>query len=172
MKCPSVESFADFLSGELHEDELARFKEHLAVCPSCQQRMAGEERLSALLRNHLPLKAPMDFRDRVLAKLALSKARIPIPDWLFAVAFGLLVAFGGLTVGRFGGAILQNLTGKVSDLPFDTKILGEFDKIGFFQHGDWIAQLSGGGNLILVNFALAGIILCWGLWQMVKALRR
>lgn len=32
---------ADYLSGELVQDTLARFEHHLSLCPNCQRYLAG-----------------------------------------------------------------------------------------------------------------------------------
>lgn len=171
MNCPSLQRFEDYLSGELSGDELRQFEEHLQSCASCRQALEGEKQLDDLLRSQPLMKAPQGFSRRVMANLTFVEKSSTLPDWLMALALGLIISFTGFMIGKLGLPFLRSLTDKVGTLIANSDILAGLEKVGGFAQSDWFLQLSGGSHLLVLNFIVAGIILCWGLWQMVKALR-
>lgn len=171
MKCPPLKIFEDYLSGDLPTEERLRLEVHLESCASCRKVLSREKELNDLLRNQPMLKAPEGLHARIMSRLpALEKPAI-LPDWLTALAFGLLLAFGGFMVGKFATPLIGNLAEKIAALEVDPNLVKEFDKLGIIAQGDWFTQFSSGGNIIIINLIVGGIILSWGLWQIVKALR-
>ena len=171
MKCPPLQVFEDYLSGDLPTKERLHLEAHLESCASCQKVLDREKQLDDLLRSQPIMKAPEDFYVRIMSKLPTLEKPAILPDWLTALAFGLILAFGGFMVGKLTTPLIGNLTEKVGTLKIDPNLVKEFDKLELLAQGDWFSQLSSGGNIIIINLIVGGIILCWGLWQMVKALR-
>lgn len=171
MKCPPIERFEDYLSGELTTEESRQFDEHLKACAVCQNVLEGEKRLDDLLRSQILVKAPEGFSQRILAKLTPVKTKSSLPDWLQAFALGLIVTFLGLFFGRLGKPLIDRMVEKISLLGKGVNIQKGIENLGIFTEKDWGSGLLGGNELFIVNILIGGVILCWGLWQMVKALR-
>ncbi|HDH57038.1 MAG TPA: hypothetical protein ENF16_00335 [Bacteroidetes bacterium] len=171
MKCPPLQMIEDYLSGELPAEDRIRLEEHLESCVSCRKVLSRERELDDLLRYQPILKAPEGLYARIMSKLPAQEKTALLPDCLTALAFGLLLAFGGFMVGKFATPLIGNLAEKIAAFRLDPEMVAEIDRFGLLSQGDWFSQLSSGGNIIIVNLIVGGIILCWGLWQMVKALR-
>ena len=103
-------SFADervtaYLDGELDAAELARFEADLERDPSLQAELDALVQVQVTLREHLPMKAPADFLDDVLAaaaeegvvQLAWYRRPFGIPlEGLAVAAAALLVVYVAL----------------------------------------------------------------------------
>jgi len=171
MNCSELHTLEDYLDGTLPEEECRRFERHLKACASCQQAVEQEKSLQNLIKSQLQLKAPPDFQRRILKGLMAEESPRLVPDWLWASGLGLVVAVIGLLVGKVGNQFVQKVARGIGDLASRTRLMDYFDNLGSLLQSDWLNQLYGGSNVLMLNFVVAGIILCWGLWQMVKALR-
>ncbi|RJP79815.1 MAG: hypothetical protein C4524_04625 [Candidatus Zixiibacteriota bacterium] len=170
MKCPEPHILEEYLDGDLVETHRREVEDHLAVCSACRTLVESERALAAGLRESLPLAAPPGFHDRVTAALAPARAPSLLPDWLWALGLGLVVALAGLALGRFGASIWPEFSRSLEAfLPDLGRLVRDLNQV--LPGGDWLTQLPGGYFFVL-NFLAAGVVLAWGLWQMVKALRR
>jgi hypothetical protein len=107
----------------------------------------------------------------VLAELPVVKKTSSLPDWLQAFAVGLIVTFLGVFFGNLGKPLINRIMEKVGLLGDGMTIKKSIENLGIFTEVDWSSGLFGGNELLMVNILIAGVIFCWGLWQMVKALR-
>ena len=171
MKCPNLQFFEEYLSDELNSKERLKFERHLQSCTSCAQILEREKNLDDILRSQTLIKAPAGFKARILANIPPVITANMLPDWLQAIALGLFITFIGFMVGKFGVPRLEGLLTKISGLNIDLQVINNLEKYGISLQGAWPAQISGSNFLLVVNFLIAGIIFCWALWQMVKALR-
>lgn len=171
MKCPSLPQFEDFLSGDLAGEERRRFEEHLRSCAVCQKILERERQLDELLRGQPLLKAPPGFSRRVLERLTSVKADRTLPDWVAALSLGVALSFLGFLIGKFGISFIRTLTEDIGALIARADTSSAFKGLEGLIRSDWYLQLTGHSSLLMLNFIVAAIILCWGLWQMVKALR-
>lgn len=125
-----------------------------------------------LLRNQARQKAPYGFRERVIAALGSQTAPGAYPDWLWALGLGLVVAVVGFLVGQIGKDLISTVFRKLAGLSLRPELSKSAEALRALPGLDWLSQLSTANSVLVVNLAVAGIILCWGLWQVVKALRR
>jgi len=172
MNCPELQTFEDYLSGELTDPQRCELEAHLQGCQSCRRVLAREQKFDALLRNQPLLKAPAGFRERLLAALDVRDSSRAYPEWLWALGLGLVIATVGLLAGKLGsrplGRILHEITALVSQSNFGKTA----ESLQSLPGANLLPQFPGGNSILLINFLIGGVILCWGLWQMVKALRR
>jgi anti-sigma factor (TIGR02949 family) len=171
MKCPTIEHIEDYLSGELNPAESRGLETHLEGCAACSALLHQEKQLDKLLRSQSLVKAPQGLRSRVLAELPVVKETSSLPDWLQAFAVGLIVTFLGVFFGNLGKPLINRIMEKVGLLGDGMTIKKSIENLGIFTEVDWSSGLFGGNELLMVNVLIAGVIFCWGLWQMVKALR-
>jgi predicted anti-sigma-YlaC factor YlaD len=73
----------EYLDDGLSLAERARFEEHLATCPSCQQELAGARSLFAALEGLQPVQEPAGFREGVLAGLP-RRTPLRLGRWILA----------------------------------------------------------------------------------------
>lgn len=171
MKCPSIEQFEDFLHGELTAQAEHQFEEHFKTCPACRMVLERERRLDELLRGQSLIRAPEGFTQRVLTALTSAKSSSTLPDWLQAFALGLIVTFLGVFFGRLGKPLIDRIIEKIGLLGKEVNVQKGIENLGILTENDWGSGLFGGNELFFVNVFIGGLILCWGLWQMIKALR-
>jgi anti-sigma factor RsiW len=78
---PSIDQIVDYLHGELSATEDAAIHAHLAGCPACEERRAGEVALTEALRAHARA-AERDLPERVAKNIrdAVERSR-PSPAW-------------------------------------------------------------------------------------------
>ncbi|MCX6640665.1 MAG: zf-HC2 domain-containing protein [bacterium] len=171
MNCPPLQSIEDYLIGALAQSERRTLEEHLETCSSCRQTLAHEQELDDLLRALPNLGAPEGFSKSVLSKMAAKPASRSLPDWLWALGVGLFVTFLGIMASRFGAPFTKELAQEVSSFIHGSGVQNRLSDLGAISQSDWLSQLTTGNNVFILNFAVAGIVLCWGLWQVVKALR-
>jgi hypothetical protein len=171
MKCPTATVFEDYLTGTLAPEETRAFEAHISECATCRQTLEVERRFDALLRSPSLLKAPEGFREKVLSRLDPLEKPNRLPDWLTALALGLLISFAGLMVGKWGDPLIRGVREKISGIDIHLNIFKPLENLLPSVQGNWISQLTAGSHIMILNIAVAGVILCWGLWQKVKALR-
>lgn len=168
MKCPDNKIFDDYFSGLLPTPKRTEFSEHVESCPECKAIFEAEDALDRLLREQQVEKAPAELQRRVMEQIAQMESAKGLPDWFMALAFGLVVSFVGLMVGKLGKPILDLFSREVSNINFS---LFNFEFLNSITQSELYLRITGGSQILLLNFLVAGIIACWGLWQMVKALR-
>jgi anti-sigma factor (TIGR02949 family) len=171
MKCLTIEKVEDYLSGELSPADSSRLEAHMEGCEACRELLQQEQQLDTLLRSQSFIKAPEGLRSSVLAKLPVVKTSSSLPDWLQALALGLIVTFLGVFFGNLGKPLINRIMEKVGVFREGVSLEKGFENLGIFTELDWSSGLFGGNELLVVNGLIAGVIFCWGLWQMVKALR-
>ncbi len=171
MKCPHLHFIEDYLNSELQDDERRKFELHLSSCPVCRGILEEEKSLDSVLRSQQLIQAPAGFSREVVAALPKKGIIGKLPDWTLALAMGLVVTFIGLMVGRFGAPFGKRLMERVASFFSDFNIIPSLGKLEPVVSTEWYQQITGGSNILALNFVIAAIILCWGLWQMVKALR-
>ncbi len=169
MKCPDIEIFDDYLLGLLSPESSNELEAHLAVCPKCRAIMERERLVDEWLRRQKQIPAPPEFFRQVMNAIARKTVRRTLPDWIWAAGIGLFAAYVGIFVGKFGGNFTPLLMGKLRSFIAG---IGSQITLDWVAYDDLVLRFASGNNLLIVNFAVAGIILCWGLWQVVKALRR
>jgi len=86
-----------FQDGELDLATSQKLEEHLASCPSCQQKLAGEQELANLIRSEIPrFQASPFLKTRIQAALRENKSTsATIPSWN---PITLAWAYSGLAV--------------------------------------------------------------------------
>jgi len=99
-----------YQDGELDLTACVKLEEHLAGCLSCQQKLAGEQELTDLIRSETPhFKASPFLKTRIQATLRKEKsssATIPwwkhfSPTWMFSGLAGAAAVLVILAVGIF-----------------------------------------------------------------------
>jgi hypothetical protein len=168
MKCPENKIFDDYFSGLLPFKKRAEFSEHVESCPDCKAIFEAEDALDGLLRTQHTEKAPAELQRRVMEQIAQMESAKGLPDWFMALAFGLVVSLVGLMVGKLGKPILDLISREASNINF-TPFNAEF--LNSITQSELYLRITGSSQILLLNFLVAGIVACWGLWQMVKALR-
>ena len=93
-----------FIDGELPSAEEAAFRQHLAVCPDCQSRLAGVMRLFGDIESLPELPLQRDLSAAVITELSSRQDSIQdLPWWLVlqgAAAAGVLASWLALQPGR------------------------------------------------------------------------
>ena len=168
MKCPEIRVFDDYFSGLLTSKERAELEEHLKACPDCKVFFDSEKQLEGMLRKEQVQKAPIDLHRRVMQQIAELETSRGLPDWFMALAFGLVVSFVGLMVGKLSGPLLDFISQQAA--VFQSHFIN-LEILNSITQSKLYMSLTGGSPILLLNFLVAGTVACWGLWQMVKALR-
>lgn len=169
MKCPDLETIVDYLLGLLTAESSADLEAHLEICPKCRSLLEQERRLDEWLRSRERIPAPPGFFRNVMDSLERKSARQTLPDWIWATGIGLCAAYVGILIGRFGGALSSTLMQRLQSF---IAAIGSPIPADWAAHDGAIFKVAGGDTLLIVNLSVASIIFCWGLWQVVKALRR
>ena len=177
MRCPDIKIFENYLDGDLSSSERQDFENHVTSCASCREVLEREKQLCGWLSVQPLSEAPAGFYMRVMAGLRGQPVPKKYPDWLFALGIGLIVSSSGFLFGKLGlNKIitgLQNLFTTVEETGIKNAIDIEksFANLSVLSQGDWLIQLVSNNSALVINLILGGVILCVGLWQMVKALR-
>lgn len=84
MICPYkyIPYMHDYLDGEISTEQEKELKEHLKLCPECQNHFRQLEKTAALLQSTGHIKAPNGFTEKVLARLPKEKRKAGIHRWL------------------------------------------------------------------------------------------
>jgi anti-sigma factor RsiW len=169
MKCPDLEIFDDYLLGLLSAETSADLEAHLTVCPKCRALLEKERRLDEWFRRWEPIPAPPGFFRNVMSSLEKKHAPRTLPDWIWATGIGFFVAYIGIFIGKLSNTLTPTIIARLRSFLAG---IGSQITLDWVTHEDWVARLTGGNTLLIVNLSVAGIIFCWGLWQVVKTLRR
>jgi hypothetical protein len=172
MKCPDAQIMAEYLTGELSLSQQRELEIHLESCGICRPLWVRERALDRILRTQKRISAPPDLQQRVLAALESPKVHRSLPEWMWALSMGLVVILMGFVLGIFGSPYLDGLKLWFQEHVLSAGVLKSVMDLEHLPQADWLMQLPGINSMSLVNLGVAGIILCWGLWQMFKALRR
>jgi hypothetical protein len=172
MNCPEEQFLEEFLQGEASANDGAAFQQHLESCAPCRLRLEKERQFDGLLRTVPLLKAPAELRQQVLAALQNVRHGFSLPDRLWVIGLALVCAGVGALVGWGGAGFIRGLYSKLSQWAGHFSALDSIRGLPSSAQPDWPSWLSAGNSILLLNFLIAGIILCWGLWQMVRVLRR
>lgn len=104
----AVQLLGPYRDGELDLATCLKLEEHLAGCPSCQQKLTGEQELADLIQSETPRFAPSPFlKTRIQAALREEKSSsAAIPWWkrlsLGSTYSGLAGAAGLLVILAIG----------------------------------------------------------------------
>lgn len=172
MNCPKLQFVEEFLRGEIPPGERAEFEGHLGVCARCQKALTREQQFDEMLRRQPLLAAPEALRERVMVTLGSQRAFFSRADRLWVIGFSLVVAAVGSIIGYGGGEFINAIYSRVSQWFAHAGITGPARGALPTVGSEWLGQLTAGNSVMLLNFLVGGIVLCWGLWQMVKVLRR
>jgi hypothetical protein len=172
MKCPPLQIIEDYLNGDVPVPQRPELEAHIAKCPTCRAILDQERRLGDLLHAAIPLQAPPQLRVMVLQDLDSIESVRTLPEWLWALGMGVAVILVGLFLGMFANPYLGGLKKWVTDHLLQADLLKSFTDLNNLPASDWLSQFPAGSSMMLVNLGVGGVILCWGLWQMLKALRR
>ncbi|UOQ91564.1 anti-sigma factor [Halobacillus shinanisalinarum] len=120
-----------YLDGDLVKEEERRLRDHLQVCPSCQNHFHELKRSITLVKNAGPVTAPSNFTANVMAGLPKEKKRRNYVRWLqrhpmvTAAAVFFILMFSGIffawnqdhqvTVSKQDDLVIQNNTVIVPD---------------------------------------------------------
>jgi hypothetical protein len=171
MNCPPIQTILDYLIGEISGEERIHLESHLLDCPNCQRILAEEQILETTLRTLPALKAPQGFASGVMERISAVPARQSWPDWIWALGIGLLMTFIGLMGNKYGVSILKPAAALFNRLIEKTGLIAEFNEVQNGIPHNWFSMVTSGNNLIAINLTVAGVILSWALWQVVRALR-
>jgi hypothetical protein len=163
---------AEYLSGELSPPQHRELEIHVESCVNCRVLLARERTLDKILRTQKQIPAPLEFQQQVLAALETPKVHRSLPEWMWVLGMGLAVILMGFVLGIFGSPYLDGIKHWFQQHILTAGVLKSVMDLEHLPKADWLMQLSGINSMSLVNLGVAGIILCWGLWQMFKALRR
>jgi hypothetical protein len=172
MKCPDVQIMAEYVSGELSPLQQRELEVHLESCGTCRALLAREQALDKILRAQKRIPAPLELQPQIMAALETPKAQRSLPEWMWVLSMGLVVVLMGFVLGIFGSPYLEGAKLWVQQHILSAGVLKSITDLERLPQADWLMQVPGINSLSLVNLGVAGIILCWGLWQMFKALRR
>jgi anti-sigma factor RsiW len=172
MKCLDLQNIETYLSGDLDSEAARQLELHCQICPACAANLEREEALEKLLRRHLSLEVPAGFHNRMMNKIALEKQSRTFFALNWGIGLGLIIAFLGFLVGKMGGALLPSLYDKFQQALQQSTFLQNLEIAAPDSISKWLLDFSQGNYVMIVNLAVGGIILSWGLWQMVKALNR
>ncbi|TKJ39980.1 hypothetical protein CEE37_09600 [candidate division LCP-89 bacterium B3_LCP] len=171
MECPAIEIFEDYLHGELKITQRTDFEEHIGSCQSCRTVLERENRIDELFQLHTLQRAPAGFIARLTPKLTPVTSQRSLPDWLQALALGLIIVFAGFSLGKWATPFLKDVLLKLSKFGSDKDVLGSFKEIEIFSKSGGALEILSGNEIMALNLFIAGVIFCWGLWQMVKAFK-
>jgi predicted anti-sigma-YlaC factor YlaD len=172
MKCPEIQILEEYLSGELNSSVQHELEAHFASCSTCRTLLAREQNLDKILRNQRQIAAPPELCQQVIAALEDPKVHRSLPEWMWVLSMGLVVIALGFLSGIYGSPYLDGFKLWFKHNILGAGVLKSLPGLGQIPKADWLMQLPGINSVSLVNLGVAGIILCWGLWQMFKALRR
>jgi predicted anti-sigma-YlaC factor YlaD len=172
MKCPEVQIFEEYLNGELSTSVQRELEAHFASCSTCRVLFTREQTLDRILRNQRQIVAPLELHQQIMASLESPKTHRSLPEWMWVLSMGLVVIALGFISGIYGSPYLEGLKLWFKQNIIGAGVLKSLVDLGQNPKADWLMQLPGVNSVSLVNLGVAGIILCWGLWQMFKALRR
>lgn len=172
MKCPEVSIWEDYLNGELDMSVRKDLIFHVQGCSECQMVLTREQRLDQLLRSQSLLKAPANFRQRVMQALELEPSPVTSSDWLWMLGLGLVILSVAGIVAGLGLKYQEQIAHKISWAGLNSAFQALLGGLHLQNTYHWVQQVIGSSTLLPVNLVLAGVILSWGLWQMVVALRR
>lgn len=103
MKCSKAHKFiSPYIDGELPEEDMKTFEDHIKVCPNCRAEFEEGKELHNLFAQTEEFKAPYGFHTRVMANVRSGKTRgIPgIPVFIRlaeTVAIIVVIALGALS---------------------------------------------------------------------------
>jgi hypothetical protein len=172
MKCPDAQIMAEYLSGEISLSQRQELEIHVDSCANCSALLAHERILDKILRTQRRIPAPPELLQQVLAALEAPKVHRSSPEWMWVLSMGVAVILTGFALGILGSPYLEGLKLWFHQHVFSAGVLKSIMDLGYVPKADWLRQVPGINSVSLVNLGVAGIILCWGLWQMFKALRR
>lgn len=91
MTCKKTsKNLSAFTDGELTQDLFVKIKSHLKECSDCRRKLTEYEKIEELLNTRGKVVPPVNFEDRVLAKLKYSEIKSPFPIFRLALAAALL----------------------------------------------------------------------------------
>jgi anti-sigma factor RsiW len=98
--CSHTPKIAALHDRELGREEENRLREHLHICAECREELARMERLSALLREPLPEKAPAALvaRLRSVPRQRIQAELLPVARLLTCVALVLFAVCCSLPI--------------------------------------------------------------------------
>ena len=172
MNCAKIAFIEAYLRDEFSPAERAEFERHLAACPRCRQAVEREQRFDELLRGRPLLAAPATLRERVLKGLDSPKLLFSFSDRIWMIGLGLVLAAIGAIIGYAGREIVSGVYARILQWLALERVFESARSHLPTTGTDWLGQLTAANSLSLLNFFVAAVILCWGLWQMVKVLRR
>jgi len=172
MSCAKIAFIEEYLRGEITPAERSEFERHLASCPRCRQAVEREKRFDELLRGQPQLAAPAMLRERVMKGLDSPKLFFSFSDRIWMIGLGLVLAAIGAMIGYAGREIVGGAYGRILQWLASERFFESARGYLRSSGTDWLGQLTAVNPLSLLNFFVAAVILCWGLWQMVKVLRR
>ncbi|MFH1736216.1 MAG: hypothetical protein ABIE92_16075 [bacterium] len=115
--------------------------------------------------------APAKMHANVMNRISIAPLRNNIPDWLAALAFGLFLAFLGSVIGKWKAPDLDAGISWLSGSPLVAGILEWIGKLAELSPEGWFSASNGSSGILILNMLVAAVILFWGLWQMVRAMR-
>ena len=172
MNCAKIDFIEQFLRGDTAAAERSEFERHLTACPRCRQALERERSFDALLRARPLLAAPATLRERVMKGLDSPKLFFSFSDRTWMIGLGLVLAAIGAIIGYAGREIAGGIYTRISHWLASERLFESARSYLPTAGTDWLGQLTTVNSLSLLNFFVAAVILCWGLWQMVKVLRR
>lgn len=172
MKCPSLQQIEDYLHGELDPTEIQSLQEHFSFCDSCQSALEKERMLDDLLRDQKVIKAPEGFLQGVMVNIRPRSSLSRFPDWIGGIALGVFITFIGFLLGKYAVPFLGSLSENINNQSLRIDLLDGLNKVDLFSKSHWNMVIPSVDPLFLINLSVSLVILCWGLWQMVKAVRR
>ncbi len=172
IKCPEVSVIADYLTGELSAPHRQRLEEHVQICTACMQVLNRERALDGLLRHQQLLKAPPGFQKRLLLALEKEDSAYSPPYWLRALGPGLVIVFVGLLVGNSLSGYAGEIGPKIGSFIAGWFNLPGLKNLEVLPAHSLLPQITGSSQMVLLNLAAAGMVLCWVFWHLIKALRK
>ncbi len=169
MICPERQILDDYLVGDLPATQRQGYEEHFRTCETCQKFLARERQISERLRANLVLRAPAQLQPRVLAALDTRRGYKPIPDWLWMSGLTAALISLGILVAIYSPNLINPELSRGAISSVINKLLENNQIQSTYS---WLQQWTGGSLVIVMNLFVGGVVLCWGLWQMVVALRK
>ena len=84
MSCLKISDIYDYIEEALSPEIREEMRRHLDVCPRCRLAVEDRKSIAAAASNLAPFEVPDDFTDRVMARIAPQKAKLPA--WLIILA--------------------------------------------------------------------------------------